>query len=142
VDGRGAAALQTAGWVKSIDPTLPGRPIPPAWLVVSFWAATILFSLLHGLMYGARAAFYMDLSDPKVGATQFTAYMAVLNLVIAYSAYWQGKAIGQWGYPKTLMIDAIFGCVGVAFLPWCARRPAPQVPPEPVPPVPVLPATH
>jgi PAT family beta-lactamase induction signal transducer AmpG len=41
-----------------------------------------------------------------VAATQFTAYMAMMNLAISYSATWQGIAIEALGYPKTLLIDA------------------------------------
>ena len=51
------------------------------------------------MMYGARAALFMDVSNPRVAATQFTAYMALLNLGIAYSARWQGWAVDRYGYP-------------------------------------------
>jgi PAT family beta-lactamase induction signal transducer AmpG len=93
---------------------------PPGTLTI-FWTMTIAYSLFQGLMYGARSAFFMDFCNPKVGATQFTAYMALLNLVIAYSAWWQGWAAGRVGYPMTLFIDATFGCVGLLLLPWCKR---------------------
>ena len=51
-----------------------------------------------------------------VAATQFTAYMAILNLVIAYSAAWQGFYIEAWGYPTTLAIDATVGLLGIVVL--------------------------
>jgi PAT family beta-lactamase induction signal transducer AmpG len=44
--------------------------------------------------------------SPVVAATQFTAYMAILNLVITYTAFWQGVTIERWGYPTTLLLDA------------------------------------
>ena len=74
-------------------------------------------------MYGTRSALFMDLTTPAVAATQFTAYMAFLNLSISYSAAWQGWAIEKWGYPKTMFIDSIFGLVGLAFLPFLTRAP-------------------
>jgi hypothetical protein len=43
--------------------------------------------------------------------------MAMLNAVISYSAWWQGRALERWGYPITLAIDAVFGLVCVALLP-------------------------
>jgi hypothetical protein len=51
----------------------------------------------------------MDITTPKVAATQFTAYMAMLNLTISYTAVWQGWAIEKLGYPATLTLDAALG---------------------------------
>ena len=56
-----------------------------------------------------------------VAATQFTAYMAMLNLVIWYSATWQGFCIEAWGYPVTLGIDALAGLACLPLLPWMSR---------------------
>jgi len=57
-----------------------------------------------------------------VAATQFTAYMAMMNLVITYSALWQGKALVNWGYPATLTIDAVFGLACLLVLPLTYTR--------------------
>jgi hypothetical protein len=57
-------------------------------------------------------------SNPAVAATQFTAYMAMLNLVIAYSAAWQGHVAARWGYPATLVLDAAAGLVCLAVMPF------------------------
>jgi predicted MFS family arabinose efflux permease len=72
-------------------------------------------------MYGTRTALFMDVSNPAVAATQFTAYMSLLNLGIAYSAWWQGRVIERLGYPKTLLLDAALGSVCVLLLPWMAK---------------------
>ena len=68
----------------------------------------------------------MDICTPAVAATQFTAYMAFLNLVIWYSAIWQGRAIEAWGYPATLMLDAVAGLLCISLLPLMRKptRPA------------------
>jgi PAT family beta-lactamase induction signal transducer AmpG len=92
-----------------VNTTAAGRPGAPAELLRAFWAATIAFSLFMGLMYGTRSALFMDVCNPAVAATQFTAYMGLLNLVISYSAAWQGFAAEKWGYPTTLVLDAAFG---------------------------------
>lgn len=112
-----AVSMQHAGWIHAIDPTLSNRPVPAAALIVAFWSATLTYALFNGLMYGVRTALFMDVTDPKVAATQFTAYMALLNAVIAYSAQWQGVAIERWGYPLTLTIDATVGVVSLILLP-------------------------
>ena len=43
--------------------------------------------------------------------------MALLNLVITYSATWQGKALELWGYPVTLTIDSVAGLLCIGLLP-------------------------
>jgi len=93
------------------------RVAAPA-LVTAVWVATLLYAVAQGLMYGTRSAIFMDVTNPAVAATQFTAYMAMMNLAIAYSATWQGIAIEALGYPKTLLIDAITGLLCLAVLPF------------------------
>jgi len=60
-----------------------------------------------------------------VAATQFTAYMALTNFAIQYSARWQGLALERWGYPTTLLIDGTFGLMCLMLLPFVS--PARQV---------------
>ena len=93
------------------------RVAAPA-LVTAVWTATLLYSVAQGLMYGTRSAIFMDVTNPAVAATQFTAYMAMMNLAISYSATWQGIAIEALGYPKTLLIDAVAGLLCLAILPF------------------------
>ena len=72
----------------------------------------------------------MDVTNPKVAATQFTAraslsvrsnaprrYMAMSNLAIAVSATWQGQAIEAFGYPITLTLDAFVGLLVIGTVP-------------------------
>ncbi len=99
-----AWSLQQAGWVGPVA-TGTVHAAAPAFLVTAFWVSSLAFSLGNGLMYAARGALFMDVTNPRVAATQFTAYMAMNNLVIAYSAKWQGLAVERFGYPATLGID-------------------------------------
>jgi len=111
------------GWVMPINMELPDRPVAPPALLVCFWAATLLYSAFQGLMYGVRTALFMDVCDPRVAATQFTAYMALLNLVIFYSGAWQALVIGRYGYPATLTLDAALGLLCLFILPFTRRGP-------------------
>ena len=101
------------------------RVAAPA-LVTAIWVATLAYSVAQGLMYGTRSAIFMDVTNPKVAATQFTAYMAMMNLAISYSATWQGIAAEALGYPKTLLIDAITGLLCLAILPFIKPSATPQ----------------
>lgn len=125
-----AIGMQRFGWIMPIDPQAAGRPTPEAGLIALFWAMTIVYSAFNGLMYGTRSALFMDVTTARVAATQFTAYMALCNLVISYTAVWQGHAVMRWGYPITLTVDALFGLVCLVLLPFmrpaAARSPVPQ----------------
>lgn len=115
--------MQQAGWIMPVSVAMPDRPVPSALLVQQFWIASIAYAVFNGLMYGTRTALFMDVTVPRVAATQFTAYMALLNFAISYSARWQGVALARWGYPVTLALDAALGLLCLALLPWMSRRP-------------------
>ncbi|MCC7286268.1 MAG: MFS transporter [Burkholderiaceae bacterium] len=112
------ALLQQYGWVMPVPQGGANPVVAPSALVLALWIATLAYAVAQGLMYGTRSAIFMDVTNPAVAATQFTAYMALLNLGIAYSATWQGIAIEAIGYPKTMLIDALFGLVCLLLLPW------------------------
>ena len=73
--------------------------------------------MFQGLYYGIQSALFMDITTPRVAATQFTAYMAMLNLTISYTARWQGWAIERYGYPVTLVVDSVVGLFVLLLLP-------------------------
>lgn len=111
-----AGALWQAGWIHPVDAAQRATVVVPAGVITVFWTTSVLYCLANGMMYGARAALFMDVSNPRVAATQFTAYMALLNLGIAYSARWQGWSVDRFGYPLTLLADAFFGLLCLVFL--------------------------
>lgn len=96
-------------WIMPVPQNDAARRIAPAALVTAVWVATLGYAVAQGLMYGTRSAIMMDVTNPAVAATQFTAYMALMNLAIAYSATWQGIAAEALGYPKTLLLDGLAG---------------------------------
>jgi PAT family beta-lactamase induction signal transducer AmpG len=116
--------LWQQGWIHPVPAAERAGRAVPAVLVTALWVATLAYAVAQGLMYGTRSAIFMDVTNPKVAATQFTAYMAMMNLAIAYSATWQGIAVEALGYPVTLVIDAVFGLACLLFLPFI--RPALQ----------------
>ena len=111
--------LQRHGYVMPRAPG--GAPLPE--LVTALWVASLAYAVFQGLMYGTHAAIMMDVTNPRVAATQFTAYMAMMNLAIAISASWQGVAVEAWGYPRTLLVDAVLGLAALALLAVLVRPP-------------------
>jgi MFS transporter, PAT family, beta-lactamase induction signal transducer AmpG len=113
-----ALAMQGVGYIMSTDVTLADRALPAPALVATFWTMCIVFNFFQGLTYGSSMALFMDITTPAVAATQFTAYMALGNLVTSYTATWQGVVISHYGYPITLLLDASFGLIAILLLPW------------------------
>jgi PAT family beta-lactamase induction signal transducer AmpG len=109
-------------WIMPLA-TAAKRPEVPPLLLLAFWMAVLSYSVFQGLMYSTSTAIYMDVTNPVVAGTQFTAYMALFNLAISYSAIWQGIAIEAWGYPMAMLIDAFYGLVFLAVLPFTRKRP-------------------
>ncbi len=127
--------LGDAGWTHPA-PALPDGSWPRNdGLISAWWLASMAYSLFNGLMYGIRTAFYMDIIEPRIAATQFTACMALMNLVTIYSYWWEGKAIssvadGGWGftYSQIFYLDAALGAVFVVPL-WLAGTKRPSTDP-------------
>jgi MFS transporter, PAT family, beta-lactamase induction signal transducer AmpG len=117
-----AWTMLRAGWIMPIGVNIPNRPSPSTALLVTFWAAVIIYNAFQGLYYGVRTALFMDVTTRAVAATQFTAYMAMCNLSISYTSWWQGLSIVRWGYPVTLALDSAFGLVMLFFLPLMAPK--------------------
>lgn len=109
--------LYQAGYVM---PRQAGAPPLPE-LIRELWVATVAFNVALGLMYGTRMAVFMNITNPVVAGTQFTAYMAMANLAISTSAAWQGVSTEAWGYPATLALDSAVGLISLALLPWLFR---------------------
>jgi MFS family permease len=117
--------LQAEGWIlpagTSLDGTWPRHEI----LITAWWIATLVYSVFNGLMYGIRTAFCMDIVEPRIAATHFTACMALLNVCTVYSYWWEGKAVtpladGGWGYTylQIFLLDAALGAVFLLILPF------------------------
>ncbi len=121
-----ALMMDRLGWIMPVDPKLADTTALPEGLVVVFWTASLGFAVFNGLMYGARTALFMDITTPAVAATQFTAYMSLVNLTISYSMAWQGECVERLGYPVTFTVDAALGLLCLLLLPWMTRARAPD----------------
>ena len=85
--------LHSAGWTMPAEASADGTWPRHEALIHAWWIASMVYSLFQGLMYGIRTAFFMDIVEPRIAATHFTACMALLNLATVYSYWWEGKAI-------------------------------------------------
>ena len=87
-----------------------------------FFATIISHGLLFGMGYGVHKAVFMGLTNPAVAATQFTAFMAMGNVAISYTNFWQGHMAERFDYATVLYLDALLILAPLALLPFLAGR--------------------
>lgn len=105
-------------WTDFGATDVPEPDVIPQAIKDTFWHAVMFFSAVQGMIYGTRIAIFMDIANPDVAGTQFTAYMAMQNIVLSYTAMWQGEAISHFGYAGCLLIDSCVGVVVLCVLPF------------------------
>lgn len=123
--------LHAEGWTFPAGASADGTWPRHETLITAWWAASLVYSVFQGLMYGIRTAFFMDIVEPRIAATHFTACMALLNVVTVYSYWWQGMAVTPatkdgWGftYLHIFLLDAALGAVFLLVLPFVKPAPA------------------
>jgi PAT family beta-lactamase induction signal transducer AmpG len=87
-----------------------------------FYAVVLSHGLIYGLAYGSRMALFLGLTSPAVAATQFTAYMGIVNLSVSITNYWQGTVAERFDYTTALYIDAALIVLGLGVLPFIKNR--------------------
>lgn len=92
-----------------------------AWLIP---AMTVLYVCI-GLFTASSYALFMEITDPALGATQFSAFMGATNGCESWSAFAVGKVIPLMGYPAAF---SLLGLVSLGALPlvryltWLPRK--------------------
>lgn len=87
-----------------------------------FFATIITHGLVFGMGYGVHKAVFMGMTNPAVAATQFTAFMAMGNLAIGYTNYWQGQVAEEFDYSTVLYLDSLLIIAALALLPFVGSR--------------------
>lgn len=87
-----------------------------------FYAVVMSHGFLFGMAYGSRMAIFMGLTSPAVAATQFTAYMAISNLCVSITNFWQGQVAENFDYTAALYIDSALMIVALLLLPFIKGR--------------------
>lgn len=77
-----------------------------------------------GLFTAASYALFMDLTAPRLGGTQFSAYMAATNGCEAWAAWAGGRLAGQAGYAPAFVVMSGMSLVSLVFV-WRLSREAP-----------------
>ncbi len=109
-----AMQFKAAGWSHPPEMLADGTWPREEALMVSWWIAILVFSVFSGGSYGVKSAFYMDIVNPKIAATQFTALMAMTNMTNGWAKLWMSQAWDKkdgWGWPiwNLLYVDCAIG---------------------------------
>ncbi len=87
-------------------------------------AFTILGGVAAGIVNAALLALFMDLTDPRLGATQFQLYMSLLNAHAAVASRVGGRLADRLPAPTMFGLGALVEVLPLALLYWVGRRPA------------------
>jgi PAT family beta-lactamase induction signal transducer AmpG len=94
----------------------------PSFTFLVVWTIAVQVAIMA---YGAAAlGFFMSLSNPAVGATQFALFMAATNLTYSWASPAGGYLADRWGLPATFAIAAVVQLLAIGLLPLCDPRQA------------------
>jgi len=97
--------------------------LQPWWSSYGVLVSVIVVKTLFFYAYSAAAlGFFMALSNPAVGATQFAIFMAATNLCYAATARAGGYIADHYGFVSLFGIGAACQLVTIALLPFCDQR--------------------
>jgi PAT family beta-lactamase induction signal transducer AmpG len=116
----------TAGFMVLIAASLAAfaalPDLRPSMTFLIVWTAAFQVSI--GAYNAATLAFFMALSNPAVGATQFAVYMAGTNVTYAWASPLGGYMADELGLTATFAIAAAAQLVMIILLPLCDPRAA------------------
>jgi len=79
-------------------------------------ALMVAMYLGYGMFIAASYALFMDLTDPRLGATQFSAFMGATNACEAWAGFMAGSAAARFGYGPGLITLAAVSLLGLPLL--------------------------
>ncbi len=95
---------------------------PSVGTLLTFGLLTVVY-LGIGVFTAASYALFMELTDPALGATQFSSYMAATNACEAWAVLMVGRLIVGSGYSQAFAIMAAISLVGLPIA-WLIARAA------------------
>ncbi len=81
-----------------------------------FYFAFGAMYLFVGMFTSSSYALFMDQTNPKIGATQFSTYMAATNGCEAWTIWAAGKITGAWNYSTAFFIMCLISLFGLYLL--------------------------
>ena len=85
-------------------------------------AYTAVEGIATGVIYATSLALFMNLTNPRLGATQFQVYMALLNVKDAWAQKLGGRMAERTSAPAMFGLGAIAELLPLVLLPWLDAR--------------------
>jgi MFS transporter, PAT family, beta-lactamase induction signal transducer AmpG len=92
----------------------------PSFTFLAGWLSMEKFA--ESAYNAATFAFFMTLSNPAVGATQFAVYMATTNLTYSWTSALGGRIADSYGVAATFLVAGVIQLVTIGLLPLCDPR--------------------
>jgi len=89
-----------------------GGAVSNRWMVAAFFSLYLGIGIFTATTY----AMFMNLTDPRLGATQFSAYMGATNGCEAWAGFLTGRISGAWGFPGAFMVMAVVSTVSMILI--------------------------
>jgi PAT family beta-lactamase induction signal transducer AmpG len=83
---------------------------------------TVAGGIASGVVYATLLALFMDLTNPRVAATQFQIYMALWNAKDAWAEKLGGRLAERMSAPAMFGLSAIAELLPLVLLPWLDAR--------------------
>lgn len=87
-------------------------------------AVTVVSAVAAGMVHSASVALFMDLTSPRLGATQFQVYMSVANSRISAAVYTGGQLAERVAPRSMFMVGGIIELLPLLLLPLVSIRTA------------------
>jgi MFS transporter, PAT family, beta-lactamase induction signal transducer AmpG len=81
-------------------------------------AYTAVEGMMVGVVYATSLALFMNLTNPRVAATQFQVYMALLNVKDAWGQKVGGRFAERMSAPAMFGLSAVIELLPLVLLPW------------------------
>lgn len=108
--GRHAAVRGLLLAVAALVATVAAATLVGGWPLAG---ALVVLYCVAGALTAAEFALYMDLTDPALGATQFSAFMGAINLCEVWSSFGVGRLVPTFGYGLALLALAAVSLLGL-----------------------------
>jgi MFS transporter, PAT family, beta-lactamase induction signal transducer AmpG len=84
--------------------------------VTGFFAGFIIMYFFVGLFTASSYALFMDLTNPRIGGTQFSTYMGATNGCEAWTVWAAGKGVIIYSYPAAFIFMCIVSLLSLLIL--------------------------
>ena len=116
VNRKSAVRLFLSGFVAAIIIISVYNFVEPLVDEVVFLSAYTVMYFFVGLFTSSSYALFMDLTNPKIGGTQFSTYMAATNGCEAWTVWSAGFIVAGFGYSPAFILMSVVSLLSLLVL--------------------------